>query len=647
MNFNIQSQPERWVNLLTGLVNENESVSAISEGEGKIEVINGERQVNVQGVILNQRQIIDISNCILDNSSLHFETAHKMQKAFNILINHQNKKAASLKKNLSTFVARFSQWANNHPRLTTIFSIITFGLIGKIWKAGNIIHENFDRIKCILADLNNIHSKLNSYIKNNKDTNSETDRENRIYNPKLQTNNEIIIRTDSRDPKVPRAPELDNTFLTKLTSIEDQEAYRQSIIKLNPNLPLSALFTNKHWNVDFFDQKNEPVKIGVVEDPNLFTSKRNGVGLRFLDMPIYMPNQGWRIPPELEQFKEVILKSVNFERIANPNFEKDSYVYITVDQGEVEPHKAQRRTGWHGDSYLKIDTRHRKVDVACDHVYVVANNCPTPFLPGPFPFKEVDPENIDAVLAHFANIAKDQIPNYYPNYSILRLDPYCIHNVGFNNTDQSIFRTFVKISVSKSKYCKLGNARNPLFTYDWPMVPRYNVPYNKSAIQLSSHRKDRDRFIEINPRSIDFSQSTCHVLWAKPDIQTNLRIKEVFAEPAREGEILRTVNDGFLVTLFVAEKGDWKITASHQDQYFLSDENLHKFYDADPKRPSIYLPKAVKRRSVELTENVRFVASWGTLQYAQKGDRLMYVNDDDIYCVPKGLFEDDFITVAD
>lgn len=168
-----------------------------------------------------------------------------------------------------------------------------------------------------------------------------------------------------------------------------------------------------------------------------------------------MPNQGWRIPPQLEQFKEIIDKVISCERALNPDFEKDHYVYITVDQGKVLPHTAQRRSGWHGDSYRKIDSRKNDAMVKVDHLYVVADSCPTPFIPGPFSFEGINPENVDQVLEHFADVAKNQNVIKYPNYTILRMDPYCIHNVGINETDQSLNRTFIKISISQSKYCKL------------------------------------------------------------------------------------------------------------------------------------------------------------------------------------------------
>lgn len=462
------------------------------------------------------------------------------------------------------------------------------------------------------------------------------------YNPKKQTQQQIIIKEEPDNPKVPQAPKMDTSFLKKKMSVEEQRNHRSQIAALNPQ-QTTHLFSNKPWNIDYYDQENYPVILGTISDQKTFSSRQKGVGLRFLDMPIHMPGQGWRIPPELEQFKEVITRAVAFERDVNPEFEKTCFVYITVDQGEVEPHQAQRRTGWHGDSFLKIDNKKNSITHSCDHVYVIADNCPTPFLPGPFSLKGVDPENIDAVLKHFAQQAEGKTPTYYPNYTLLRLDPYCVHNVGFNNSEQPLFRTFVKISFSQNKYCKLGNARNPLFVYDWPMIPRYQVPYDNSALQRSSHRKDRDQFLEVNPHLIDFSKNTCQLAWAGASIQTAIRRQSVFAEPAREGELLRTFCDGFLATIFAAEKEDWKVTASHGDEYFLSEADLNKLYTKDAEEAGKFNPKPIPRRFIRLTENVRFLAPWGTLQYARKGDVLMCAGKNDVYALPGIRFKDDFI----
>lgn len=179
----------------------------------------------------------------------------------------------------------------------------------------------------------------------------------RAYHPKNQTISEIMIKDSIDNPKVPQAPRMDIAFLLKKISLEEQKNYHSQICSLNPHRTDHDVFSNKFWDVEYYNQENYPVILGTINDQEIFSLKRNGLGLRFLDMPIHMPCQGWRIPAELKQFEEVIDRAIAFEKHVNPDFEKTCYVYITVDQGEVEPHQAQRRTGWHGDSYLKINSK--------------------------------------------------------------------------------------------------------------------------------------------------------------------------------------------------------------------------------------------------------------------------------------------------
>jgi hypothetical protein len=228
----------------------------------------------------------------------------------------------------------------------------------------------------------------------------------------------VIIKSPSwEDPTIPTFKGLNTQFITKPLSPEEKSHILQEMLKLNPERSLEQLSQENYWDIDLYKKVNLPLIVGDIENKGLFSSKLGGHGLRFLDLPIYMPNQGWRIPSQLEQFKEIIEKVVTCERVLNPDFEKDHFVYITVDQGKVLPHTAQRRAGWHADSYRKIDSRRKHAKIAADHLYVVADGCPTPFVPGPFSFEGVDPENGDQALEHFADIAKSQTAVKYPNYT--------------------------------------------------------------------------------------------------------------------------------------------------------------------------------------------------------------------------------------
>lgn len=449
----------------------------------------------------------------------------------------------------------------------------------------------------------------------------------------------IVDSPSSKNSRAPKFEGMDLSFLDVSLTDESIEAYRKKIEDSNKGHDPKEIWKNLNWDIDYFNRENLPVIVGELTDKEAFSTKREGKGLRFLDLPIHMPQQGWRIPQELEQFKEIIFKAIEHERILNPDFEKDRYVYITVDQGVVPPLKSQRRSGYHGDSYRKINTKNKEVTIPVDHLYVIYDNCPTLFTKGPYPLNGIDAENGDAVSQRFAEIAKDQKPILYPAYTLLRMDPYCVHDAGINDTEKSMSRTFVKISISKVKYAHLGNAINNLFTYDWPMVPRQGVPYTKEAIKQSSHRKDRDDFMEIVPSEIDFMTKKGDVKWASNKIQTVYKKAPVKAEPAVEGEILESRNDDFLITLNVAEKDDYKVTFYEGDQGFMSQERFKATYVPVPHREGWYQPIKVLRRAVSLIKDVRFKAPWGTMTYGKKGDYLVYISENDIHIVPKLNFE--------
>ncbi|MEC7838724.1 MAG: hypothetical protein VX777_01645 [Chlamydiota bacterium] len=494
------------------------------------------------------------------------------------------------------------------------------------------------------------------------------------YHPDKQVDTDIVINSSFNDPKVPHHPMMDPAFVNTKDFESTKIDYRKKIQSLNPSYDKKNLFFNKKWDLDYFLRENNPIVLGKIVDTETYLRKRNDIGMRFLDMPIHMPGQGWRIPVELEQFKEVIEMAVQHEKTVNKNFEKLNYVYITVDQGEVKLGKAQRRVGWHGDSFLPIDTRKEKVDITGDRVYVVGDCCPTPFVPGPFSFEGVNLKSWKEISNHLETIANQFDPSFYEPYTLLRLDPYCIHNVGFNKKSDnkgfkeksdnvgfnkksdnegfkeesgSVFRTFVKISVSEKQYTHLGNAHNPLFIYDWAMTPRKEVPYSNQVLRQSAHREDRDDFKEINPYTIDFNKDISRASWTKEKIFTVKKVSEISAKPVAKGETLPSYDQNFLVSILSSEDGDWKVTTKQNIQYFLSKEKLDKYYDADSERPGVFVSKPETRRVVEIKENIRFMAPWGTMVYAQKGDFLCFASDSDIYPVPQSIYYGDFEPVSE
>lgn len=465
---------------------------------------------------------------------------------------------------------------------------------------------------------------------------------------RVQTTKDIIIDKNADILQTPKFSLKELRFTQIQNDDHEIKAYIQRLLQNNKNHNKQDILMRKQWNINYFDQSNYPLIIHEIKDKISFSKfNNNGHGIRFLDLPISMPDEGWHIPVELEQFSEMIQQVIKHEKILDPDFEKKYYVYITIDQKHmVKPMEAQRRKGWHSDSFLKHNNDDGQRPV--DHIYIAYDSCPTPFSPGPFSLKDICTKSMPMVLNKFKEATEGIGQIYYPEYHILRIDPYCVHDVGINQSNIDVSRTFVKISVSPRRYHKLGNLRNPMFRYDWPLIPRDNVPYSFESIKSSSHRSDRDKFKEIDKKRIDYIEETFdtkEMKWAeiknsKPNFLYFVRTSSVHAEPAIEGENLKSVNQGFLITICVAKKGDWKVTNSQGEQYFISEQKLHEYYYKN--NSNTYVPKPLIRKAIKLTEDVRCIGPWDTLHYGRKGDYLMCTNDDDIYIIPKNVIAAEF-----
>jgi len=447
----------------------------------------------------------------------------------------------------------------------------------------------------------------------------------------------VVDSPHAKESRTPKFSGLDSSFLDEHLKYDALIRYKRDIEIRNS--PRSRLWTRRFWNLDYYKEKNLPVVAGELKNKQKFSEQYQGLGLRFLDLPLHMPGQGWRIPHELEQFKEVIKMAVDHERACMPDFEKNHFVYITVDQGLVQPHTSQRRGGYHGDSYRKINSKNGSVNILVDHVYVIYDNCPTLYKEGPFNMDTTNPESVSEVLAEFERGAAEQPTITFPPYTLLRMDPYCVHDAGVNAGDVPLYRTFVKISFSKVKYAHLGNAHNSLFIYDWPMTPRSTVPYTKEALATSAHRKDRDQFIEIDPEEVDFLHKKCAVKWAKSPVYTVYKKSCVTVKPARAGDMLESKQDDFLITINIAQEGDYKVAFADGDAGFMSSEKFHRTYSPDPHSKNKFTPKKTLRRAVQLIKDTRMKAPWGTMHYARAGGYLIYIDETDCYFIPKELFE--------
>lgn len=433
-------------------------------------------------------------------------------------------------------------------------------------------------------------------------------------------------------------------FVSHSLTEDQKQAIRQKVISLNPGYDQIKLLNRLVWNLDYYRRKNLPATVAVLEDKEAFS--RN-TGMRVLDMPIYMPGQGWAIPKALEQFREVIQKAVDNERSINPDIEND-YIYITIDQKPIEPNKTQRRYGFHGDAFITSANTDMEDEIITDNTYVISDGLSSEFSAGPFDLNGIEPEDDEAVLKRFQETAERIGSVVYPPYTLLKLTPYDIHTPSINKTDQTMNRTFVKIAFSRERYNMLGNTMNPLLNYDnWTWVPRDPTKRNHRNIIVDWNREDKDEFIPIDTNDIDFTKVRIDVPWAKPEVFWAKKREGVSAQKAQKGEIIETRVNGFVVTFNIAQQDDWKITTSQGDQYFLSDAKFKSRYLPEPNESGLYMPMGKPQRMLTLTKPIRKRSSWGAMQYVPAGSVLVYVEDEKegghTYAIHKDNFEASYV----
>lgn len=227
----------------------------------------------------------------------------------------------------------------------------------------------------------------------------------------------------------------------------------------------------KTWDINEFNKINLPTYIGSLST-DLQKEFSDYKGIRVLDLPVHMPNQGIRVPATLPQIFSKIIHCIIAHEQQRYGDAYDHYVYVTIDQKYVEAGKTGRRAGAHSDAYIERDNRQIDITESCgdvienevgevSHTYVVYDRTPTEFFRAKFPLKKVDCESS---LKTFDEIAEQAEVVTYPSYHILKMDPYVVHRSAV--AKESGYRTFMKVSVSRKRYAREGNTRNPLFHYD-------------------------------------------------------------------------------------------------------------------------------------------------------------------------------------
>lgn len=225
---------------------------------------------------------------------------------------------------------------------------------------------------------------------------------------------------------------------------------------------------NSIWDLNKFKNPRIPVTLGLLSEEQQLNFSKKGLP-RTLDLPIKFPGSNFRIPKAFEQLHAVIEKVAHFEAAINKKCFDEYYCYLTVDQGIVKPETLQREAPCHVDGFQGARWNPK---VRINHTYVVSDAIPTTYYVQPFDFDHLDEAKhnffweMNKIVA-----ATKSMHAWRPKINeVNMIDAYTVHRG--TEAEVETFRTWIRLSFEVRKFDRLGNAHNPLFKYNWNMVPR-------------------------------------------------------------------------------------------------------------------------------------------------------------------------------
>jgi hypothetical protein len=247
---------------------------------------------------------------------------------------------------------------------------------------------------------------------------------------------------------------------------------------------------NSIWNLDHFKTPRTPVSLGLLTSDESTAFSTAGAP-RTLDMPIKFPGSEFRIPKNLEQFRAVIERIAHFEAAINPDCFDEYYCYMTVDQSNVQPDTLQREAPCHVDGFQGARWSPK---VRLNHTYVVSDAIPTTYYPQPFDLSALDEDKHNFFWEMNRIVAETKSAHAWtPQVNEISLiDGYTVHRG--TEAQEATFRTWIRLSFEVRKFDRLGNAHNPMFQYDWDMVPR-----DIEGLHLVAFNEDCDPSLRVFP----------------------------------------------------------------------------------------------------------------------------------------------------
>lgn len=238
---------------------------------------------------------------------------------------------------------------------------------------------------------------------------------------------------------------------------------------------------NTIWDIEKFKTPRTPLSVGFIphEERELFCTP--GVP-KIRDMPIKFPGSDIRLPKELAQFEGVIRQIMEFELKINPQFD-EYFCYLEVDQSIVVPGRLQRELPCHVDGFQGARWSPK---VRINHSYLVGSALPTVFYPQSFDLTGLDEAKHNFFWEMNRQVAETDSRYAFQGepFEIQLMDAYTVHR-GCAATEPTE-RTWIRLSFEVRKFDRIGNTKNPMFDYDWEMLPRDIEDLNLVAFDPSS-----------------------------------------------------------------------------------------------------------------------------------------------------------------
>ncbi len=240
---------------------------------------------------------------------------------------------------------------------------------------------------------------------------------------------------------------------------------------------------NKTWDEKEFLIPRRPISFGIIPEHEQQLFSRRGCAPRVLDLPIKFPGSTFRLPKEFAQDVPVTQRIANIEHAINPDCLDEYYCYFTSDEGWVEVGELQREAPCHVDGF---QGERWKPKVRNNHTYTLGDVIPTVYYEQPFHTDHLDPAKHDYFWEFNRQVKETKSAHAWRSqpFELTMMDCYSVHRG--DKAKVRVYRRWTRYSFEVRIFDRLGNAHNPMFDYNWEMVPRDIealglVPYDSNA----------------------------------------------------------------------------------------------------------------------------------------------------------------------